>query len=130
MVIRTIEPMAARWDVRRATVRARQICGSNMQKKSVCCERASACAISARLQARALTLYASVRASSVEALENKCPKWHIVILIKVLTLDYCKTILNQGERKFNDEEIKEIRTYLYFIGQFEMETNSINNKQI
>ena len=45
----------------------------------------------------------------------------------VLTLDYCKTILNQGQRKFDDGEIKEIREYLYFIGQFELETNEIIN---
>lgn len=45
----------------------------------------------------------------------------------VLTLDYCKTILNQGQRKFDDGEIKEIRAYLYFIGQLELETNGVIN---
>jgi hypothetical protein len=45
----------------------------------------------------------------------------------VITLEQCKTILNQGQRKFNDREIKEIREYLYFIGQLELETNGLLN---
>jgi hypothetical protein len=38
----------------------------------------------------------------------------------VLPLEYCKKILNQGTRKYDDEEIREIREYLYFIGQIEI----------
>lgn len=45
----------------------------------------------------------------------------------VITLEHCKTILNQGQRKFDDREIKEIREYLYFIGQLELETNGLIN---
>jgi hypothetical protein len=42
----------------------------------------------------------------------------------VLTLDYCKKVLNKGARKYSEEDIKEIRAYLYCIGQLEMETNT------
>jgi len=41
----------------------------------------------------------------------------------VLTLDYCKTILNQGERKFNTEEVRMIREFLYQVAGIEMENN-------
>jgi hypothetical protein len=94
-----------------------------MLRKYVCCVRASACVISARLQAQALTPYASARASSVEAFENKCPEWHIVILIKVLTLDYCKAILNQGERTYSTDEVRIMREFLYQVAGIEMENN-------
>ena len=43
----------------------------------------------------------------------------------MLPLDYCKRILNQGEEKFNETEVKEIRAYLYFIGQLELENNRL-----
>ena len=44
----------------------------------------------------------------------------------MITLDRCKEILNNGTRKYNSEEIREIRDYLYLIGQIELENNQLN----
>ena len=43
----------------------------------------------------------------------------------MITLDRCKEILNKGTRKYNTEEIRIIRDYLYFIGQIELENYQI-----
>ena len=45
----------------------------------------------------------------------------------MLTLKYCKDVLNNGERKYKDEEVKKIREYLYLIGNLQLE---INNNEI
>ena len=42
----------------------------------------------------------------------------------MITLENCKKILNGGERKYKDEEIKKIREYLYFIGGLQLEVNN------
>ena len=44
----------------------------------------------------------------------------------MLPLEYCKKILNKGERKYSEEEIKQIREFLYFIGQIEINNNEVN----
>ena len=59
----------------------------------------------------------------IDEAENKCPKWHIVVLIKVLTLDYCKAILNQGERTYSTDEVRIMREFLYQVAGIEMENN-------
>ena len=41
----------------------------------------------------------------------------------MIPLERCKKILNKGKRKYSEDEIKEIRNYLYFIGQIEIENN-------
>jgi len=41
----------------------------------------------------------------------------------VLTLDYCKKILNKGEKKYSEEEIKNIKEYLYFLGELQLNNN-------
>ena len=41
----------------------------------------------------------------------------------MLPLEYCKKILNKGERKYSEEEIRQIRDYLYFLGQLETYNN-------
>lgn len=41
----------------------------------------------------------------------------------MIPLERCKKILNKGEHKYNEEEIRKIREYLYFIGQIETENN-------
>ena len=46
----------------------------------------------------------------------------------MLPTDFCKKILNKGTRKFNDEEVKLIREYLYLIGQIELENNELKEK--
>lgn len=40
---------------------------------------------------------------------------------KRIPVEKCKKILNQGERKYSDEEIKKIRDYLYMIGELAYE---------
>lgn len=44
----------------------------------------------------------------------------------MLPLEYCKKILNKGESKYSEEEIKQIREFLYFIGQIEINNNKTN----
>jgi hypothetical protein len=48
----------------------------------------------------------------------------------MLTLQRCKEILNQGKKKFNDEEIKQIRDFLYKCAELELENNKINKNEI
>lgn len=47
----------------------------------------------------------------------------------MITLEKCKKILNKGEHKYNEEEIRLIREYLYFIGQIQKENNENKNLQ-
>ena len=44
----------------------------------------------------------------------------------MLPLEYCKKILNKGDCKFSNEETKQIRDFLYSIGQIEINNNEIN----
>ena len=44
----------------------------------------------------------------------------------MITLDRCKEMLNNGMRKYDSQEIKQIRDYLYFIGQIDLENNPLN----
>jgi len=41
----------------------------------------------------------------------------------VISIEECKKILNKEGHKYSDENIKEIRNYLYFIGLIEIENN-------
>ena len=43
---------------------------------------------------------------------------------KMITIEECKKVLNKGERKYKDEEIKKIRECLYFIGGLQLEINN------
>lgn len=45
----------------------------------------------------------------------------------MLNLERCKEILNKGIRKFTNDEIKEIRDYLYLIADIEL---SLQNAQM
>lgn len=42
----------------------------------------------------------------------------------MLSLEQSKAILNKGERKYSDEEIKRLRDVLYTLAEFEIETLS------
>lgn len=46
----------------------------------------------------------------------------------MLSLERCKNILNKGIRKFSNDEIKEIRDYLYLIADIEL--SLVNVKKI
>ena len=37
----------------------------------------------------------------------------------MISIEKCKKTLNQGERKYTDEEIKMIRDFLYQLAEFE-----------
>ena len=39
----------------------------------------------------------------------------------MLSLEKCKKILNNGKRKYTDEEVKQIREYLYLLAEFQIE---------
>ena len=45
----------------------------------------------------------------------------------MITIEECKKILNKGSKKYNEEEIKKLRLYLYFIGEIQLE---LENKEI
>lgn len=47
----------------------------------------------------------------------------------MITLERCKEVLNTGKKKYNNDEIKEIRDYLYFLAelQIEVENNKYNS---
>lgn len=45
----------------------------------------------------------------------------------MLNLERCKELLNKGNRKFTNDEIKEIRDYLYLIADIEL---SLQNAQM
>lgn len=43
----------------------------------------------------------------------------------MLSLEICKKILNEGQKKFNDEQVKMIREYLYLVATLEIENNKL-----
>lgn len=53
----------------------------------------------------------------------------IFIVVLMITLEQCKKILNQNKNKYNDEEIKQIRDFLYLIASFEIENNNSNKEE-
>ena len=46
----------------------------------------------------------------------------------MLSIERCKEVLNKGIRKFTNDEIKEIRDYLYLIADIEL--SLLNAKKI
>ena len=49
----------------------------------------------------------------------------------MISLDLCMKILKNGEKKYGNEEAKQLREYLYFLASIEMENNKeklINEK--
>ena len=41
----------------------------------------------------------------------------------MLSLNYCKNILNAEDRKYTDEEVMQIRDYLYLIAKIQLNNN-------
>ena len=42
----------------------------------------------------------------------------------MLNLEVCKKILNTGKRKFTDENVKQLREYLYMIAELQIESEN------
>ena len=42
----------------------------------------------------------------------------------MLTLDICKKTLNKGKKKYSNEEVKQIREYLYLLAQLQIESET------
>lgn len=45
----------------------------------------------------------------------------------MLTLELCTKTLNKGKRKYTNEEVKQIREYLYFLASMQIEIERVNN---
>ena len=45
----------------------------------------------------------------------------------MLPLNICKDVLNKGERKYSEEEVRRIRDFLYLIA--EIENNDLNSDE-
>lgn len=48
----------------------------------------------------------------------------------MLSIETCKQILNIGKKKYTDEEIKQIREFLYLMAEFQIESENNRSKQI
>ena len=48
----------------------------------------------------------------------------------MINLEQCKKTLNNGKRKFNNEEISAIRNYLYLIAEIELTTKTLENNKL
>ena len=44
----------------------------------------------------------------------------------MLNLETCKKLLNNGKKKYTDEEIKQLREYLYMIAELQFENQNEN----
>lgn len=47
----------------------------------------------------------------------------------MLSIEACKKILNNNGKNYNDNEVKQIREYLYFLAEIQDEKNKIENGQ-
>lgn len=45
----------------------------------------------------------------------------------MLSLEICKKILNSGENKYTENEIKLIRDFVFFLAELQIENNNIEN---
>lgn len=60
---------------------------------------------------------------------NKCESTPLPIFL-MITLEQCVKILNNGKRKYTNDEVKLIRDYLYNMARLQIETETfiINSK--
>ena len=49
---------------------------------------------------------------------------HILCIMAMLTLETCTKILNNGKKKYSNEEVRQIREYLYLLAQFQIESEN------
>ena len=47
----------------------------------------------------------------------------------MLTLDVCKHILNTGEKTYTNEEVKQIREYLYLLASLQVEADKLQETE-
>jgi len=47
---------------------------------------------------------------------------HTLCITAMLTLETCTKILNDGKKKYSNEEVKQIREYLYLLAQLQIES--------
>jgi hypothetical protein len=47
----------------------------------------------------------------------------------VLNLETCKKILNNGKKKYTDEEVKQLRDYLYEKAELQLENENENESK-
>ena len=53
---------------------------------------------------------------------------HILYITVMLTLETCTKLLNNGKNKYSNDEVKQIREYLYLMAQLQIESeNELNN---
>ena len=45
----------------------------------------------------------------------------------MITLEQCKKTLNRGERKYTNDEIKQIREFLMLLAELEIENNLVKS---
>jgi len=44
----------------------------------------------------------------------------------VLNLEICQKVLNNGKKKYTEEEVKQLREYLYMIAELQLENENEN----
>ena len=49
---------------------------------------------------------------------------HTLCITAMLTLETCTKILNNGKKKYNNEEVRQIREYLYLLAQLQIESEN------
>lgn len=42
----------------------------------------------------------------------------------MISIEECKKILNKGKRKYTNEEVKQIREFLFFLAELQLEQES------
>lgn len=53
---------------------------------------------------------------------------HTLCVNAMLTLETCTKLLNNGKNKYSNDEVKQIREYLYLLAQLQIESeNELNN---
>ncbi len=49
---------------------------------------------------------------------------HTLCITAMLTLETCTKMLNNGKKKYSNEEVKQIREYLYLLAQLQIESEN------
>ena len=54
---------------------------------------------------------------------------HTIYITAMLTLETCAKLLNNGKKKYSNEEVRQIREYLYLMAQLQIESeNGLSNQ--